>query len=257
MIAESKTMRAEETPVSLSGYESHRPVGEAVADDVMARVARMTVAEIAGAVKVSGAMASRIARMAYEFPVKTLGLRAIEAFTGVVFREFDYASLSDEEKEYTHGHVRIISSLYGWLRPDDVIKPYRFDFTTRLAPGHRPFYEFWRKDVTIQLVRNLQEAGECEILNLLPGDAAKCVDWKLVKRFAKVRKVDILELRGGDDLRTPNAGKLKALRGELLRAVITRGLKSVSELAALETANLVASDTPRYADRLEFRTDAD
>ncbi len=253
LIAESKTMLDREQPVSRECFEANTPAGEAAADEIMSHVADMDVEDIASAIKISPAMAAKVVRMAYEFPNKQTGLQAIDAFTGVVFKNFDYPSLSPEEKERTNQHVRIISSLYGWLRPEDIIKPYRFDFTTPLAPDDKTFAVFWKKDVTIQLVKYLQANSATSILNLLPADAAKCIDWKLVKRFAKVWKVDFKE-QDGTAVRTPHAGKLKALRGTLLREIITRGISSPPPPPTLETDTLLPLATPDYPDHIAFST---
>ena len=252
LIAESKTMAEPELPVSKEDFDAHCPVGEKIADEVMRHVTSMSAPEIAAAIKISPALAAKVARMAYEFPNKSTGLRAIEAFTGVVFREFDYLSLSAKEKVMVNGKVRIISSLYGWLSPADIIKPYRFDFTTRLAPDGRTFSEFWRKDVTIRLVKYLENSGETTILNLLPADAAKCIDWKLVKRFAKVWKVDVKQLKDGGGWKTPHAGKLKAVRGEILRNIITLDIDDPTGLMTLETDNLLPLGVPDYPDHIAF-----
>ena len=80
--------------VSRSEYEAQRPAGECSAAEIMNRVAGMSAGEIAQVMKVSAAMAAKVLRMAYEFPNKLSGLRAIEAFTGVVFKSFDYSSLT-------------------------------------------------------------------------------------------------------------------------------------------------------------------
>ncbi len=251
LIAESKTMLGQEQPVSRECYEANTPAGEAFADETMSRISGMDVADIAAAIKISPAMAARVVRMAYEFPDKQIGLRAIDAFTGVVFKNFDFPSLSPAEKQRTAANVRIISSLYGWLRPEDIIKPYRFDFTTPLAPDDKTFAAWWKKDVTIQLVRHLKATGEKDILNLLPADAAKCIDWKLVKNFAKVWKVDFKE-QDGAAVRTPHAGKLKALRGHLLRQIITRDITSPGSLMTLDTDTLLPLGTPDYPDHIAF-----
>ena len=251
LIAESKTMLEQEQTVSRGCYEANTPAGEASADEIMAHVADMDVADIATAIKISPAMAAKVIRMAYEFPNKQNGLRAIDAFTGVVFRNFDYPSLSPEDKEHTAANVRIISSLYGWLRPEDIIKPYRFDFTTPLAPDDKTFATYWKKDVTIRLVRQLKDTGEKNILNLLPADAAKCIDWKLVKNFAKVWKADFKE-QDGTSVRTPHAGKLKALRGHLLRQIITQRIDNPAALMTFETDTLLPLGTPDYPDHIAF-----
>lgn len=252
LIAESKTMADREMPVSHETYETNRPVGETQADEIMARVATLSALDIAELIKISLPFAGKVSRMAYEFPNKSVGIKAMEAYTGVVFKAFDYLSLSQIEKERTENNVRIISSLYGWLRPDDFIKPYRFDFATPIAPDDISLAAYWRKDVTIQLVRYLQECGEASILNLLPSDAAKCIDWKLVKRFAKVWKIDFKTPKDGSGWCTPHAGKLKALRGELLRNIITSDISNPSELLTLTTQTMIPLGTPDYPDHIAF-----
>ena len=234
LIAESKTMLEQEQPVSRECFEANTPAGEASADAVMARVADMDVEDIAAAIKISPAMAAKARRMAYEFPNKQSGLRAIDAFTGVVFKNFDYPSLSTEGKERTAADVRIISSLYGWLRPDD-----------------KAFASYWKKDVTIQLVKYLKATGEKNILNLLPADAAKCIDWKLVKNFAKVWKADFKE-QDGTAVRTPHAGRLKALRGLLLRDIITQGISTPSKLQTFESDTFLPLSIPDRPDLIAF-----
>ncbi|MDE6650676.1 MAG: YaaA family protein [Muribaculaceae bacterium] len=252
LIAESKTMDDREVTVSPETYEHHKPSGEAGAGEIMQRVAAMSAPEIACLIKISIPMAAKVARMAYEFPNKLTGILAIESFTGVVFRAFDYHGLSPEEKDRAGRNVRIISSLYGWLRPDDIIKPYRFDFNTDIAPDDKALSAFWRKDVTIELVKCLQAQGEKSILNLLPADASKCIDWKLVKRFAKVWKVDFKEPKDGSGWRTPHAGRLKTLRGELLRCIITQDISDPSMLLTLTTDNMIPLATPDYPDHIAF-----
>ena len=251
LIAESKTMLEQEQSVSRECFEANTPAGEASADAVMAHVADMDVDDIAAAIKISPAMAAKSKRMAYEFPNKQTGLRAIDAFTGVVFKNFDYSSLSPEEKERTAANVRIISSLYGWLRPEDIIKPYRFDFTTPLATDDKTFAAYWKKDVTIQLVKYLKTTGEKNILNLLPADAAKSIDWKLVKNFAKVWKADFKE-QDGAAVRTPHAGRLKALRGLLLRDIITQAITTPQALIAHESNTFLPLPTPDRPNLIAF-----
>lgn len=193
--------------------------------------------------------------MIYEFGFKLTGNRAIDAYTGVVFRALDYDSLSPEAKTRCDAEVSIISSLYGWLQPSDIIKPYRLDFTSKLEEGPsagQALNSFWRKDVTKALVKKLESSHTTEILNLLPGDAAKCIDWKLVKRFAKVWKVDFQEIKEGGVMKTPTAEKLKALRGTLLRQILTDGIQDAETLKLASSPQYVCEGTPIYPDHLQF-----
>lgn len=251
LIAESKTMIYNEEVISSEYFSTHTPTGQKTADEVMSRVAEMSIGDIASCIKVSGSMAIKIKKMAFEFPLKNIGLSAIDAFTGVVYKNLDLKSMNEIQKQRVSKDVRIISSLYGWLKPNDVIKPYRFDYNTSLAPDGKTFTSYWKKDVTIQLVKYLQKTNKTAILNLLPADAAKSVDWKLVKRFAKVWKVDFKE-QDGNICRTPNAGKLKSLRGELLRLIITQNINNPEDLLTLNSDNLLALGIPEYPDHITF-----
>lgn len=252
LIAEAKTMREPHTGIDQHELELHTPAGQKTADEIMGRVATLTVSEIAERAKISSKMAVKLHRMAYEFPNKSVGIKAIEAFSGVVFKGFDYDTLSQEQKGRADSEIAIISSLYGWLKPDDIILPYRLEYNSLLAPDNRSLAEYWKKDVTINLVRQVQQNGDTDILDLLPGDAAKSVDRKLVKRFAKIWKVDFKELQPGGEYRTPHSGRLKTLRGELLREIIVRGITRPEQLLTLTTDTFLPLGTPDYPDHIAF-----
>lgn len=228
------------------------PSGDNISGEIMHNLLDIPVSEIAAAMKVSMAMAVKLRNMAYDFPLKDTGMPAIEAFTGVVFRALDYPSLPSEGKEYVDDNVRIISSLYGWLKPLDIIKPYRMEFSSRFAPGDQPLYHYWRKEVTIQLVKTIKERGKPEVIDLMPGDAAKCVDRKLVKNFARIWKVDFKQLVDGGGFRTPSAGRLKELRGLLLRRMAEDNIDSIEALKTLVTPELIPMGTPAYPDHIAF-----
>ena len=250
LIAESKTMTACNCRVDARDFECHRPAGYDEAFDIMARIASMSPREVAERAGLSLSMALKSHRMALDFPDKSLGEQAIRAFTGVVFKAIDFATLSEADRMELSRNVRIISSLYGWLRPDDTIKPYRLDYTSRIAPDDRAMSAYWREPLTASLVEELQTSGCKTILNLLPGDAEKCIDWTRVKPHADVWKVDFKQLKDGGTFVTPNANRLKTLRGHLLREIITRRLQSPADLQTLKTADLLPM--PATSNHLTF-----
>lgn len=252
LIAESKTMSDEQRSVSAKALESHGPVCQAQADGIMSHLKTLSPAELSAETGLSSSLTARMKQMIYEFPNRMLGLKAIEGYTGVVFKALGYDSLTDTGKEFCDRDVRIISSLYGVLRPDDIIKPYRLDFTSKAAPGSIPLYTYLKKYVTVQIVKTLQAGGYSELLNLLPGDAAKCIDWKIVKRFCKVWKVDFVEVVEADKTRTPSATKLKTMRGELLRQIITDNITDIQTLKRIKSDSFICEGTPVYPDHLRF-----
>ncbi|MDE6100264.1 MAG: YaaA family protein [Paramuribaculum sp.] len=221
LIAESKTMRADLGKVDPGTADRHTPAFETQAAEIMARMHDMPASAIAEAVRISPALAARSRSMIYDFPDKSSGLRAIEAFTGVVFKALDFTTLPTEAKEKAGSMVRIISSLYGWLRPDDIIKPYRLDFTSRVAPCGEPLTAFWRNRLTDRLLTELKESGSTEIIDLMPADAAKCFDWKRIASCADIYRIDLREIIDGGSTRTPRSNRLKQLRGLLLREILT------------------------------------
>lgn len=251
LIAESKTM-ASEAEISTSEYAANIPLEEAEADSIMKTFAGMSAAEISGITKLPLSLAARMRAYAYEFPNKTTGNRAIEAFTGVVFKALDFSSLPLTAKERCECDVRIVSSLYGWLRPSDIIKNYRLDYTSRLVTtgdGEVVASTFQKKKATIRLGQLLKEGKHNEILNLLPSDAAKCIDWKLIKNFAKVWKADFTDAATG---RTPDAGRLKKMRGLLLRRMLEEGIENSDSLRHIVSDHFLCEGTLKYPDHLHF-----
>lgn len=253
LIAESKTMSIpHDIPSEL--YTAHMPLYEEKADMIMTSLRKITQPQLAQAIGISANMARYSAECIYNFADKLSGIQALEAFTGVVFKALDPASLPADARKRACRSLRIISSLYGWLRPDDVIKPYRFDFNTKLAPNGESFMKYWKKDVTIALVKMIKESADREVLNLLPADASKCIDWKLVKNFAKVYVAEF-KRQDGDALRTPHAGRLKELRGTLLRDILMNDVASAEELCGLSGDEYIAQGEMKYPGHFVYLTD--
>lgn len=165
-------------------------------------------------------------------------------------RTLDYSTLTEGAKKRCYHNVAIISSLYGWLQPDDIIKPYRLDFTSRFDSGPaagKTLNAFWKMNVTKALVKKIQENNASEVL--IPGDASKCIDWKLVKHFAKVWKIDFTDAMSNH---TPTAGKLKELRGKLLRQILEDDIQDCNSLISIVSDAFVCDGTPVYPDHLHI-----
>lgn len=248
-------MAAREGEVSREEFAEHRPLFDGIANSIMDSLRERTPEQLAAEAGITLRLAASLRRMIYEFPNKSTGLRAIEAFTGVVFRQLRLARYDAAQKKFLQDNMRIVSSLYGWLRPDDIVKPYRFDFKSHVAPLGETLMKYWKKDVTIALAQELRAKGDSVIIDLLPSDAAKCVDWKLIKRFASVYKVDFKMYDGTDAMKTPNAGRLKELRGRLLDQIVHNGLSSPADIATLESPDFMPDPAgPRYPSNLSFVT---
>lgn len=92
--------------------------------------------------------------------------QALEMFAGDTYAGLEAASLDAEELEYAQRSLRILSGLYGVLRPRDVIAPHRLEMGTRLAnPLGRNLYDFWGDRIADRLRRAARALGTGVLVN--------------------------------------------------------------------------------------------
>lgn len=236
LIAESKTMAVDQEEIDSSQFHNNVPLFEEDAEKIMAEIRNLSVSEIAERLKISYALSVKAFHFAMEFPNKSKGFQALYGFTGEVFKALDPKTLNNEETDFLKNKMMIVSSLYGLLEPDTIIKPYRLEYKCDLGGEIGKLTQFWKRKNTIAFVKHLKEIGEKEILNLLPGDASDCLDWKLIKAFVKVEKPDFKIISDNATLKTPHSGRLKELRGLLLRHIAEKRINSFSSLYQIATA---------------------
>ncbi|MDG2060699.1 MAG: peroxide stress protein YaaA [SAR86 cluster bacterium] len=93
--------------------------------------------------------------------------QALFTFKGDVYIGLEAYSMCDEGIKYAQKHLRILSGLYGLLKPLDLISPYRLEMGTKLEVGnHRNLYEFWGNDLTESINRDLDDQKNTTIVNL-------------------------------------------------------------------------------------------
>ncbi|MGB5645755.1 peroxide stress protein YaaA [Muriicola sp.] len=105
---------------------------------------------------------------------------AIYAFNGDVYQGLDAYSLSEDKVLELQQSLRILSGLYGILKPLDLIQPYRLEMGTSLKIGsNKNLYEFWRSTLTNALNEELEE-GEM-LVNLASNEYFTALDTKKIK----------------------------------------------------------------------------
>ncbi len=93
--------------------------------------------------------------------------QALFAFRGDVYGGLDADAFSREDLAYAQQHLRILSGLYGLLRPLDLMQAYRLEMGTRLAnPGGKDLYAFWGDSITRALNQALAAQGDGVLVNL-------------------------------------------------------------------------------------------
>ena len=101
---------------------------------------------------------------------KSESYRAIEMYNGLAFRSFDVTNLKEDERKYMDEHLKILSAFYGPLDPEELVRPYRLDFNTKLKVNGESLKNFWKEEYN-----NTFDSGEV-ILNLASNEFSRLLD---------------------------------------------------------------------------------
>ena len=123
--------------------------------------------------------------------------QAMFAFTGDVYQGLDAKSFSKKDIEFAQKHLRMLSGLYGLLRPLDVMQPYRLEMGTKLETSRgKNLYEYWGDRIVRKINEDLKQSGGSAIINLASQEYFKAVD--LSKLKGTLYHINFLEERDGD-----------------------------------------------------------
>jgi cytoplasmic iron level regulating protein YaaA (DUF328/UPF0246 family) len=107
---------------------------------------------------------------------KEMGKQAILAFKGDVYTGLDADNLSEDDLAFAQQHLRILSGLYGLLRPLDIMQPYRLEMGTPFAnSGGKNLYQFWGDTLTAALNQCAADNGDQVLVNLASNEYFKAV----------------------------------------------------------------------------------
>ncbi|GEK48023.1 peroxide stress protein YaaA [Halomonas pacifica] len=131
--------------------------------------------------KLAGLNAARFADWAPPFGPEN-AKPAAQAFQGDVYVGLEAASFDDEDNAFAQRHLRILSGLYGLLRPLDLIQPYRLEMGTKLenAAG-KDLYAFWRPLLTAELDKAVADSGTPVLVNLASNEYFKAIDTRKLR----------------------------------------------------------------------------
>jgi cytoplasmic iron level regulating protein YaaA (DUF328/UPF0246 family) len=113
-------------------------------------------------------------------PKKEATKQALLAFNGEVFRGLNAKGMSEDDLQYAQQHLRLLSGLYGVLRPLDLIQPYRLEMGTKLKYySYNNLYQFWGDKITKRINADLDDS-QC-IVNLASAEYYKSVNQQKLK----------------------------------------------------------------------------
>ena len=178
--------------------------------------------------------------------------QAILAFRGDVYTGLDADSLNAEDFQYAQQHLRILSGLYGVLRPLDLMQPYRLEMGTKLDnPAGNNLYDFWGARITESLNQCLAEQNTDVLLNLASNEYFKAVKPKQLK--ATLINVDFKDLKNGQYKII--SFYAKKARGMMARYVIQNKIDSVEALKNFTVQGYYYSTEQSKPDHLVFLRD--
>lgn len=164
-----------ETPPTTRLYTEPDFVARSAA--LIDRLRQFSPAEVGSLMELSDNLAAlNVGRYASWSTDHADGRQAVMAFNGDVYAGLDARSLKPAQLAYAQSRVRILSGLYGLLRPLDRIHPHRLEMGTRLDNEHgKDLYAFWGDAITEALNRSASEQGAKVLLNLASEEYFKSV----------------------------------------------------------------------------------
>ena len=153
--------------------------------------------------------------------------QALLVFNGDVYRGIRVSEYDNEDWAFAQRHLRILSGLYGVLRPLDLMQPYRLEMGTKLKTEKgKNLYEFWGPQIATLINEALAEEAEPCLVNLASNEYFKSIDRKVLK--AKVLNIAFKENKNG--IYKIVAIHAKRARGLMVDFAIRNRVENVEQL---------------------------
>lgn len=178
-----------------------------------------------------------------------VGKKALHAFNGHVYQKIDVESLNNEEIRYANDHLRILSGMYGLLKPTDLILPHRLEMGTKWPVTKRNLYGYWTKFVTRELNQAIVEEETDTLINLASNEYFKVVDRKAFK--GKILDMEFKEKRANGDYAVVSIFAKQA-RGLMCRYAFNHKVKHVEELMGFDSEGYLFSHELSHENKLVF-----
>lgn len=178
--------------------------------------------------------------------------QALLAFKGDVYTGLQAETFSEADFDFAQAHLRMLSGLYGLLRPLDLMQPYRLEMGTKLANSRgKNLYEFWDERISGWLNEALAAQGDDVLLNLASNEYFSAVKRKAL--HARVINTEFKDLKNGQYKII--SFYAKKARGLMARYVIKERLQDPAGLKDFNAQGYRFSSEHSKADSLVFLRD--
>lgn len=232
VVSPAKTLDFETPPTTEQYSQADLTEHSAELIDVCRQLSPMQLASLMKiSDKLAGLNAARFTQWSADFTLEN-AKQAVFAFKGDVYTGLDATSFSTEDMAFAQQHFRILSGLYGVLRPLDLIKAYRLEMGTKLTNGRGTnLYQFWGDIVTDKVNETLIAQGDKVLINLASNEYFKAVQKQRLKgqiitpvfKDCKAGKYKIISFYA------------KKARGLMARYIIDNQLNEVEQLQAFDS----------------------
>ena len=193
--------------------------------------------EVASLMKISDKLADLNHKRYVEWrnkPAESKTRPAALAFKGDVYQGLEAQSFNDNDLKFAQRHLRILSGLYGLLRPLDVIQPYRLEMGTKLKTSKgQNLYDYWGTKLTNGLNEALKESKEGTLVNLASNEYFGAVQPELLE--GSLLNIGFKEKRNGQ-LKFVSFSAKKA-RGLMANFIIKERVKKPEDLKSFDLEN--------------------
>ena len=234
-------------------YQQHSvPEFSKKAGQLVKALRQLSTQEIQELMKISEKLAESTQQRFADFSMveKPVNSRqALLAFRGDVFSEITVDSYTSEDFSFAQKHLRILSGLYGVVRPLDLIQPYRLEIGGKFKPpGASNLYQFWRQDITTALHTTCISENHTELLNLASNEYFKAVDADSMG----VRIVNVFFKQFKDEKFRIIAIHAKKARGALTEYIIKKRILKSADLTRFTYAGYSFAKSLSTADKLVY-----
>jgi len=250
VLSPAKTLDVE-TPATTEVYS--QPAFLDRAAELIAVLKRLSPAQLGSLMQISDPLAALNAARyaAWSLPFTPCNSKqAMLTFNGDVYEGLDAASLSAKQLAYAQKHVRILSGLYGVLRPLDLMQPYRLEMGSRLATARgKDLYAFWGQLATDALSSAMREHGHRALVNLASEEYFKVLRPQLLPHPVIT---PVFEDWKGGKFKIISFHAKRA-RGMMARFAARKGIADPERLKAFDIEGYAFASQPSTETRWVFR----
>ncbi len=251
LVAISPAKKLNETPAP--DVDDSLPLFQDDANILVEAARRLSVAELRKLMHLSVPLAKLNFERFRDFaPESTLNnaKQAALIFDGDTYSGLDAQSLSPDDMDFAQRHLRILSGLYGVLRPLDLIQPYRLEMGSRLKTARgKSLYDFWGRQIAETLNRTAQDSGTDVLVNCASQEYFGAVD----RNALKLRVIEPVFLEEKDGTAKVVSFYAKKARGALARFVIDHRIADPKGLLDFASGGYRFQPDQSGADRWVFQ----